>query len=156
MDSDYGVDISATSGLDPNFTLVSGTRVVCEALFRRLTTPRGELFYAPSYGKDVREFLNGRVDQRRLDAARASIEAECRKDDRVDTVKAALAFDPRTEKLRIRIEGTTAAGPFTLTMSVTAFAATIEVAPLEVAAPAAAAATTEPNTTIIYAEGGLY
>jgi phage baseplate assembly protein W len=118
--ADFGKDISATTGLDPAFTLVSGTTLVTQALFRRLTTPRGALFYAPDYGTDVREALLARLDRVRLDGWRTRIEAECKKDERVRTVRASLSFDPPAETLRIAIDGTTAAGPFRLVLAVSA------------------------------------
>jgi phage baseplate assembly protein W len=118
--TDLGLDLSATLGLDPAMTLVTGTRIVAEAIFRRLTTERGSLFYAPGYGTDLREMLVGRMDQRRLDAWRLRIEAECRKDERVDTVAATLSFDPATKIAKVSIEGTTSDGPFVLGLAVTA------------------------------------
>lgn len=118
--TDLGLDLSATTGLDPAMTLVTGTRIVSEAIFRRLTTERGSLFYATGYGTDVREMLAGRMDQRRLDAWRLRIEAECRKDERVDTVAATLSFNPLTGGATVKIEGTTSDGPFTLGMAVSA------------------------------------
>lgn len=124
--TDYGIDISCVSGLDPNFTLVTGVRVVAEALARRLTTARGSLFYAPDYGTDVREILNARIDQRRLDAWRTRIEAECRKDDRVDTVAAKLRFTASSSTLAIAVAGTLKGGvAFALTMEASQFDATL-------------------------------
>jgi phage baseplate assembly protein W len=118
MATDLGTDVSATDTLDPNFTLVTGTRVVAEACFRRLTTERGSLWYAPDYGTDVREMMLAKMDQRRLDAWRSKIEAEVRKDQRVDTVSASIAFDPRTEIAKVSVAATTAAGPFDLVLAV--------------------------------------
>lgn len=118
--ADYGIDISATSGLDPNFTLVTGDRVLAEAAFRRLTTQRGSLFYAPDYGTDVREMLLGRVDARRLGEWRARIEAEVRKDDRIESAKAALSFDPQSAVATVKVAGVGAAGPFQFTLAVSA------------------------------------
>lgn len=118
--ADFGTDISCTSGLDPAFTPISGPRVVAEALFRRLTSPRGSLFYAKDYGTDVREALLARLDRTRLDAWRTRVEAECRKDDRVLSARASLSFDPAAERLTIAIEVTTVEGPFRFTLAVTA------------------------------------
>jgi phage baseplate assembly protein W len=61
-----GIDISATAELNAAFSLVSGRRALAEACIRRLTTPRGGLFYAPNYGTDVREMLMARLDEARL------------------------------------------------------------------------------------------
>lgn len=117
--ADTGKDISATAGLDPAFTLVSESRIVAEAALRRLTTPRGSLLRAPNYGTDLREALLSRLDRARLDAWRARVEAELRKDDRIETVAARLAFDRITGTLSVRVEGTTGATPFAFTLAVT-------------------------------------
>jgi phage baseplate assembly protein W len=118
--TDFGTDISATAGLDPSFALVTGQRVVAEALYRRLTTPRGTLFYAPNYGTDIREAILARLDEKRLASWRSRIEAECRKDERVMNVRAALSFDPQGERLTVAIEVETAEGPFRFAVAVSA------------------------------------
>jgi hypothetical protein len=118
--SDYGTDISATTGLDPAFTLVTGNRILAEAALRRLTTQRGSLFYAPDYGTDVREMLLGKMDVRRLTDWRARIESEVRKDDRIASVKASLSFDPQTGIVTVKVAGQGGAGPFAFTLAVDA------------------------------------
>lgn len=115
----FGSDISCVAGLDPNFTLTSGAACVAQAIARRLTTPRGGLFYDPNYGTDVREILAAKIDRRRLEDWRARIETEVRKDDRVASVSASLVYLPATGILTIRIDGTLGTGPFTLTLAVT-------------------------------------
>lgn len=42
--------------------IVTGLPVLLEALTRRLSTPRGGLFYDSSYGFDICAFLNARID----------------------------------------------------------------------------------------------
>lgn len=117
--TDLGIDLSCTSGLDATFQLVTGARVVSEAIVRRLTTKRGTLFYAPDYGSDVRDLLLAKMDQRRLDAARATIKAEVLKDERVESATVSLSFNPREERLSIRVEGAIAEGPFAFTLDAT-------------------------------------
>jgi hypothetical protein len=125
---DYGTDISATTGLDPAFTLVTGTRALAEAAFRRLTTQRGSLFYAPDYGTDLREILLGKVDARRLEQWRVRIESELRKDDRIDTVTASLSYDPASGVCTVKVTGTGGVGPFQFTLS--ASAVSVELLPV--------------------------
>jgi phage baseplate assembly protein W len=121
MSDPLGTDISATTGLAPSFELVTGQRLLGEALHRRLTTQRGTLFYAPNYGTDVREALLARLDETRLAVWRSRIEAECRKDARVMNARATLAFDLGAERrLTIAIEVETAEGPFRLAVAVSA------------------------------------
>jgi phage baseplate assembly protein W len=118
--ADFGTDIAGTTDLDSGLSLVSGERVLAEALVRRLTTPRGALFYAPDYGSDVRELLLARVDARALAAWRARIEGECVKDERVDRARAAIDFDFATETATISVAITSADRTFRLTVSVSA------------------------------------
>lgn len=52
----YGVDIPAIPEL--SWSPIVGLPVVAHALGRRFITPRGGLFYDPTYGSDLRSFLN--------------------------------------------------------------------------------------------------
>jgi phage baseplate assembly protein W len=103
---------------DLSFALISDRRALAEALYRRLTTPRGGLFYAPDYGDDLREMLLARLDDSALFAWKARIEQECMRDDRVDSVQADLTFYAARGVLLIEIEVTTPEGDvFTLTLN---------------------------------------
>jgi phage baseplate assembly protein W len=128
MSDPLGSDLSCISGLDPTFAVVSGTRIVAEASLRRLTTPRGSLFYARDYGTDIREALLAKLDAAGLAALQKRIEAELEKDDRVLSVRCALAFDARAERLKIRVAGATEAGPFAFTLAASALS--VELLPL--------------------------
>jgi phage baseplate assembly protein W len=118
--TDFGSDISATAELNAAFSLVSGKRAVAEACIRRLTTPRGGLFYAPNYGTDVREMLAARLDATRLGSWRARIESELRKDDRIQSAQAELTLHPETERVVISARVATSEGPFTFTLAASA------------------------------------
>jgi hypothetical protein len=121
--ADLGTDVSATTGLDPNFTLVTGTRSLAEAALRRLTTQRGTLFYAPNYGTDVREALLARLDADGLRSWRKRIEGELQKDDRVRIVRANLSFSQASGVLTIGVSGVTGEGPFAFTIAASALSA---------------------------------
>ncbi len=56
--TDFVVDVSTFPDLDSSFTLITGRRVIAEAILRRLLTPRGGLAYDPDFGLDVRGWLN--------------------------------------------------------------------------------------------------
>jgi hypothetical protein len=85
MATGYGVDVSLTDKLVTG-RLVSGKAVVIEALYRRLITPRGSLFYDLTYGFDVSEFV-GAVGYERARLVIAGMVAnELAKDDRVINV----------------------------------------------------------------------
>jgi phage baseplate assembly protein W len=129
MTVDFGTDVSCSPDLDPLLEARSGVRVLAEALVRRLQTPRGSLFYAPSYGYDLKAVLLSRIDRAALARIRASIMAELRHDERVDDLEVALSFDAANEALSVRISVATAAGPFALTLAVTSVSLDILEAP---------------------------
>lgn len=116
----YGTD---TSCLDSLVTgrLVTGPRLVVEALYRRLITPRGMLgggLEESTYGLDVGGYVGSLTGNAGISpgagpvltaALPAMVRNECAKDDRVDTVDAEAVIVDRgdgTYMLRIGITGT--------------------------------------------------
>lgn len=86
MTTSLGIDI-ATPGaadLDPYFSLVSEGRCLCEALARRLVTPRGSLLNSPGCGYDLRQWVNADLDAGDLREIERAAAEECRADERVD------------------------------------------------------------------------
>jgi hypothetical protein len=74
--ADLGNDLACVFDLDPSVSEVSGRRALAEAIARRWLTPRGTLFYAPTYGAGLITYLHGemqsveiRVGGRLTDAA---------------------------------------------------------------------------------------
>lgn len=128
--TDFGTDLYCVDDIRPTFDLVSGRTGLAQALARRLSTPRGGLFYDTTYGLDLRAYLNADLDQGdafRLEAAAAS---ECERDERVARATAEVTFDQVAETLTIRIDIVPADGEaFRLVLDVTA----VTVALLEVA-----------------------
>jgi phage baseplate assembly protein W len=117
---ELGTDLAGSIGLDAAFTLVGGHRALAEACIRRLTTPRGGLFYAPNYGTDVREMLMARLDAARLSGWKSRIESELRKDDRVQSARAEITLDAAAERAVIAVSVATADGPFSFTLAASA------------------------------------
>jgi len=115
-----GADISALPDLDPRFQIQTGTRVLAEALVRRLQTSRGTLSGTPAYGDDIRQQLNGAMTQQTLFEIKTGIERECLSDSRVLTAAASLDWSAATETLTIGITATSADGPFRLVLAVSA------------------------------------
>jgi hypothetical protein len=117
---DFGTDISTfkDGDLDPFFTLISGPRVVAEAIVRRWTTPAGALFYDPSFGEDVRSQLSAAVAPATLFALRARLVAQAEEDERVLEAVVDVALDPLTRRLLVRAQIRTANGPFSLVVSI--------------------------------------
>jgi phage baseplate assembly protein W len=116
--ADLGTDFNLGEDLDANLSLVSGVTGLGQALARRLRTPRGGLWYAPDYGTDLRQYVLAPVFSAR--AMEMAAAAECRKDERVEAVKARAVQgdDPSSVELTIDVE--TADGPFALVLNVSA------------------------------------
>lgn len=118
----FGRDLSCTNAMQRG-RMVSGVRLIAEAIFRRITTPRGELLYNPNYGDDVRELIQMDFDSE--NAARSFIqsrvEAQCDFEDRVTNVRVEVSFaqidDERTAIIDIYCDSEI--GPFDLSVSAT-------------------------------------
>lgn len=115
MTTEHGYDLSGILDLSPDLRTVNGREALIEALARRLTTPRGGLWYDPSYGHDVRQYVNAPDPQPGL--IESQVSAECLKDERV--LDAEVTVLSLGEDLRISVEITDGRGPFTLTLKVT-------------------------------------
>lgn len=119
MATSFGRDISCTTELRTG-RFASGVRLVAEAVYRRLTTPRGMLRGGEeeaNYGLDVTELLGSVRSAADEAALPGRIRAEVLKDERIETVdvqmtKATAANG--TISYVIAIEATTGAGPFSL------------------------------------------
>jgi len=113
----FGTDISTFPDLDPAFTVISGPRVVIEALARRLTTPRGSLVSDPDYGFDLRQLLH--LDTTPQDEGRllAQMQAQIEADERV--LGASVRFVRSAgDTLRVVVRFRTLDGPFAFTLAV--------------------------------------
>jgi phage baseplate assembly protein W len=113
--TDFGTDLTALPEL--RFQLKDGLANLEEALARRLLTPRGGLFYDPTYGWDLRQYLNEVLDEATEHEMKVLVEQELEKDPRVyrATVEA-VAKDLRRVQVDALVE--TTAGPFRLTLAV--------------------------------------
>lgn len=116
--TDLGTDLSCFPDLDPAGNTVSGQTALAQAIARRLSTPRGGLFYDPAYGTDLRAFLNEGFTAQRAYGIQSAIETECAKDERVRSASAAVAFNVATQTLAVSVALTTADGPFKLILAV--------------------------------------
>ncbi len=96
--------------------MVSGFRVVGEAIYRRWTTPRGRLIGYPNYGTDLTAFINDDMSKRDIAAMNAALQAEALKDERVTgaTVTSTLDSDGLLTVVGVFDTGQ---GPFTLTIA---------------------------------------
>lgn len=118
MATDFGYDTSATTSLRTG-RFASGPRLVAEACFRRLITPRGSLRGGEEeqdYGLDL-EGLVGTNDSASIAASLPGrIESELLKDERVQAVTATVVANRGGPSVTytITIDGTTNEGPFSL------------------------------------------
>lgn len=114
--TDYGTDVSCTTGLDPYFSLVSGPEAVAQALARRLQTPLGGLLTDPTYGFDLRGLLNSGLTGADILAAQTGIEEQCLYDERVDSVEVSVSLNSLTGVCTVSVVPTLVEGEtFTLT-----------------------------------------
>lgn len=122
MATSFGKDVSCTNGLRPG-QFVTGTRLVAEAAYRRLTTPRGMLRGGEdeaNYGLDLLDAIGSVASQSAALALGGSIRNELLKDERIESVDAAVVLTRNgpAHELDITIEAETREGPFTLTIAV--------------------------------------
>lgn len=108
--TDFGTDLCLTP---LGFTLCSGLDNLAWALARRLQTPRGGLFYDPTYGHDLRQYLHANDSGELRFEMVAGIELEVEKDPRVATCSAEVLALGR-DLLRVELTVETRAGPFRL------------------------------------------
>lgn len=120
--SSYGKDISATTELRTG-RYATGVRLVAEAVFRRLTTPRGMLRgdeEEQNYGLDLTELIGSVSTSSDAAALGGRIRSELKKDERLERVDVVVtASSNRVAKtFLIQIACVTTEGPFELQVSV--------------------------------------
>lgn len=122
--TDFGTDVSCTNSLLTG-RLVSGQRLVAEALYRRYITPRGTLRGGEdeaNYGLDLTELVGSVATVSDAAALEGRIRAEGLKDERVETIDVTVtaASSGASVSFNVLIEATTADGPFTLQIAASA------------------------------------
>jgi hypothetical protein len=122
MATSFGKDISCTTELKLG-RYATGTRLVAEAIYRRLTTPRGMLRGGEDeadYGIDLVDLIGSAATNSDAAALEGRIQSEVLKDERVISVTADVVpttSGPGTEFV-VTIEAETAEGPFSLQLSI--------------------------------------
>lgn len=113
----FGSCWSCVSDLTMPSVMVTGNRVVAEAIARRWSTPRGGLIDDPNYGFDLSDFLGDDLDPSGLGRIASFAGAEAIKDERVLSCSVTLTLSTAG---RMTVNGLvrTATGPFRLVLSV--------------------------------------
>lgn len=119
MAVDFGSDLSCTDDLDPGAKEVSGEDALAQALYRRLTTPRGQLIDDPDYGLDIQSFLHRGITAGELRGIEGAIRAEVLKDDRVANFTAKATTSDGGASMEVNLVITTGTGPFRLIFQLT-------------------------------------
>lgn len=120
--TEFGKDTSCTDELRPG-QLVTGKRLLAEAIYRRLTTPRGTLLGGEEeadYGIDLLDLVGSASSKSDLAALPGRIQNELLKDPRIDSVSALVtssSFGPSLS-VTIEIDVISSEGPFDLQLSV--------------------------------------
>lgn len=108
MAAEYGTDWDCVSDIDEYGTTVSGPEAVAQAIARRLQTPPGGLIDDPTYGYDLRALLNRTLTRAEQQDVRASVEAQCLLDERVDSADVEIDLDG--EELTVTVSPELAGG----------------------------------------------
>lgn len=130
---DFGTDISNITDISKDFALASSLDNLGKALLRRLSTPRGGLFYDDEYGLDIRSYLSAGMNQPELLAFTAAVGGECLKDDRIKDCTVDASYRQADFTLTLRLLCETEFGPYRLVLAVSAV--TIEILNAGLAAP---------------------
>ena len=120
--TEFGRESSCTDSLKPG-RFVSGVRVVAEAAYRRLTTPRGTLRggeHEADYGLDLTEMIGSASTKATAASLPGRIKSELTKDERINAVEVQVtrSTDGPAETYIIKILGDTDEGPFDLQLLV--------------------------------------
>jgi len=110
--ADFGSDISTFPDLDELLEPQSGRRVLLESVARRMSTPRGALWWAPSYGSDLGAILDGPVSDAQLRANATALQQQLAQDERILSARVEASYVAATRSLRIIVSITDADGPF--------------------------------------------
>lgn len=121
MAVDFGKDVSCTTTLKPG-RFATGVRLVAEAAYRRLITPRGMLSGGEEeadYGIDLAGLIGTTSAKSDAVSLPGRIRNELLKDERIErvTVDIAVTVNGPATSFAITVDCVTTAGPFTLRLN---------------------------------------
>lgn len=121
MAIDYGLDLSATTDVDPLLLTVSGTELMNQVCLRRLYCRPGRLLSNPVDNTlDARDFIANGIKPSDLPRIQGLCQAALLGDQRIYSATVLGGFVPSTNVLTLRLSGFGAFGPFNLTLAVSA------------------------------------
>lgn len=112
--ADFGTDfvISKVPGR------ISGIDNLIKKIIQRLQSPTGCLYWDPSYGLDVKQYINASINDGKIQEIQSAVRRQCESDERVLFAEVIVA-NPNATTLNITIKITTSPGPaFTFVISV--------------------------------------
>lgn len=120
-DLGFGSDLWCTDDITPDALELPGddSRIVAQAAYRRLITPRGALIGEDDYGIDVTSYLHRGMNPQTQRELEGVIKGELLKDDRIDPSLSVVVAYPNPSRIDITITGQTAIGPFDLVLALT-------------------------------------
>lgn len=118
----YGVDLSCTSDIDPLLRDVTGVELMAQVCVRRLFCRQGRLLSNPIDNTiDARDFLSQGITPSDLPRIQGLCAGALLGDPRIfPPTTVAASFNPNLRVLTLAINATGAAGPFSLTLAVSA------------------------------------
>ena len=128
----YGTDLACLPNangildLTDTMTEASGIDVLAQSLVRRQLTAPGSDIASPNDGIDLRSFIKNGITQQELSVLTVQVQRELIKDQRVlPSTTVTGTFNPATNTLTMNEMIQTAAGPFSLTIAVSAVSVTV-------------------------------
>lgn len=115
----YGTDFDCTNDWNPARVLITGRRLLVQALYRRYITRRGRLIYDLNYGTCLQDMIDDAMGPGDMVRKSQQVAAEALKDDRVTACTCVGTFTPSTGVLQFATVVTDGVGPFPLTLAVT-------------------------------------
>lgn len=117
--TDFGFDVKTYPDLSPRLEKIGGRSVLIESLYRRLSTPRGSLWWDDEYGLDLRGLLGAGIKINRLsDRALRRVEVEIvnqlSKDERILRSVARVRYEALTRAFTVYVDAVDSSGPFRL------------------------------------------
>ncbi len=103
--TNYGIDLVCIADLDPKLaeTRDDALESLAQDLFHRVTTERGVIVDDPDFGEDIASHASRALQSSDLDSIAGRLASECRKDDRVATVRVDVTQPSGPSSLHVEI-----------------------------------------------------